>query len=81
MLEQFEDRVAVITGAGSGIGGALVERAVAEGMRVVAFDIDEAGLAAAPADAGGSDAVMTSLTDVADGALLRCELAPVAPVD
>src|ERR1700758_3672198 len=48
MVERLQDRVAVITGAGSGIGLASARRLAAEGARVVAVDIDEtAGKAAA----------------------------------
>jgi NAD(P)-dependent dehydrogenase (short-subunit alcohol dehydrogenase family) len=43
-VERLQDRVAVITGAGSGIGLATARRFAAEGARVVAVDIsDEAG--------------------------------------
>lgn len=42
----LEGDVALITGAGSGLGKALVERFVAEGARVVAVDRDEARAAA-----------------------------------
>ena len=44
-MEQLEGRVAVVTGAASGIGLAVVEAFVAEGMRVVLTDRDEDGLA------------------------------------
>ena len=43
-MEQFEGRTAVVTGAASGIGLAIVEAFVAEGMRVVMADLDEVGL-------------------------------------
>jgi NAD(P)-dependent dehydrogenase (short-subunit alcohol dehydrogenase family) len=41
VVKDFEGRVGVITGAASGIGRAMAERFVAEGMRVVLVDIDE----------------------------------------
>jgi NAD(P)-dependent dehydrogenase (short-subunit alcohol dehydrogenase family) len=40
-VRQFRDRVAVVTGAASGIGRALALRFAAEGMRVVLADIEE----------------------------------------
>jgi NAD(P)-dependent dehydrogenase (short-subunit alcohol dehydrogenase family) len=43
MLE-FRDKVAVVTGAASGIGRAIAERCAAEGMRVVLADIEEPAL-------------------------------------
>jgi NAD(P)-dependent dehydrogenase (short-subunit alcohol dehydrogenase family) len=52
-VERLKDRVAVVTGAGGGIGLATVRRFAAEGATVVCADIDEvAGKAAAEA-AGG----------------------------
>lgn len=64
-MERFEGRVAVVTGAASGIGRATTERLVAEGATVVAVDRDADGLAmTAKAAAPG---VVTTLTgDVAD---------------
>jgi len=41
-MTELRDRVAVVTGAGSGIGRALAERFATEGMRVVVADLDEA---------------------------------------
>ena len=40
-MKEFKDKVAVITGAGSGIGLALAERCAKEGMKIVLADIDE----------------------------------------
>ena len=46
-MKEFKGKVAVITGAASGIGRGLAERCVNEGMKVVLADIDEANLAKA----------------------------------
>ena len=43
-MEQFEGKVAVVTGAASGLGRAFVERFVQEGMKVVLADVEEAAL-------------------------------------
>ncbi len=48
-MDVFTGRVAVVTGAASGIGLAFAERFAAEGMKVVLADIEEAPLAAAEA--------------------------------
>jgi NAD(P)-dependent dehydrogenase (short-subunit alcohol dehydrogenase family) len=44
-MEQLDGLVAVVTGAGSGIGRALAGRLAAEGMRIVAADIEHDALA------------------------------------
>jgi NAD(P)-dependent dehydrogenase (short-subunit alcohol dehydrogenase family) len=61
-MEQLEGKVAVVTGAGSGIGRALVRRFAAEGMRVVAADI-EGGALAETVD--GLDGTSAFVADVA----------------
>jgi len=65
-VRDFNEKVAVITGAASGIGRALAERCVREGMKVVLADIDEERLAQAETelrDSGGT--VLGVRTDVA----------------
>jgi NAD(P)-dependent dehydrogenase (short-subunit alcohol dehydrogenase family) len=63
-VESFADRVAVITGAGSGIGAALAHGFAAEGAVVVAVDIDNHA-AARTASAIGNGARSFGV-DVAD---------------
>jgi len=63
-MHVFRDRVGVVTGAASGIGLALVEAFVAEGMRVVMADIDEAALSAESRRIGQS--VVPVVVDVRD---------------
>ncbi len=53
MEGRLADRVAVITGAGSGIGRATARRFAAEGARVVAVDVDAASGKAAAEEVGG----------------------------
>jgi NAD(P)-dependent dehydrogenase (short-subunit alcohol dehydrogenase family) len=65
MLDQFKDKVAVVTGAASGIGWGLAERCAREGMKVVLADVEETVLndAAARLKSGGAS-VMAVPTDV-----------------
>ncbi len=64
MIANLDGKVAVVTGAAHGIGRALALGFAAEGMRVAAVDIDEAG-AQATADLISSGAVARRV-DVAD---------------
>jgi NAD(P)-dependent dehydrogenase (short-subunit alcohol dehydrogenase family) len=68
-MDDFEGKVAVVTGAASGIGLALADRLAREGMHVVLADVEPEPLdraAAALADEFGADAVLAVLTDVRD---------------
>jgi 3-oxoacyl-[acyl-carrier protein] reductase len=62
----LDGRVIMITGAGQGIGWALVMQALAAGARVVAIDVNPDGLTALSAQCDG-DSLLTLTGDVADG--------------
>jgi NAD(P)-dependent dehydrogenase (short-subunit alcohol dehydrogenase family) len=66
------DRVAVVTGAASGIGLGLCERFAAEGMRVVMADVEEPALSKAAGNLAASGAsVLPVVTDVSDRAAVE----------
>ncbi|HEX3803988.1 MAG TPA: SDR family NAD(P)-dependent oxidoreductase [Solirubrobacteraceae bacterium] len=67
-MRQLTGKVAVVTGAASGIGRAMARAFALEGMRVVLADIDEAPLQAAVDElvAGGAVAISVP-TDVSKG--------------
>ncbi len=68
-MDAFKDRVAVVTGGGSGIGAAMARAFAARGAKLVLADIDEAALAsvAEPLAASGTQ-VLTRKTDVGERA-------------
>jgi NAD(P)-dependent dehydrogenase (short-subunit alcohol dehydrogenase family) len=52
-MERLADRVAIVTGGGSGIGLATVRRFASEGARIIVADVDEAAGKAAAEEVGG----------------------------
>ncbi len=69
---RLADRVAVITGAGSGIGRATAQRLAQEGARVVCFDTDAEAAGAVAAEVNGL-AVVGDVTDPDDVARVFSE--------
>lgn len=63
---RFQNKIAIVTGAGSGIGLAVAERLGCEGAHVVLADRDQAGLdsAVAQCKASGAPGVLPILCDV-----------------
>lgn len=67
---RFEGKLAMVTGAGNGIGAATARRFVAEGARVAAIDLDAAGLVEGLGDLP-QDRVLTMAGDCTDAAVLE----------
>ncbi len=71
-MKQLRDRVAVITGAGSGIGRGLAHALAAEGCHLALVDVDAARLDAVKAELADSDRrITTYVVDVADRAAMQ----------
>lgn len=67
---RFEGKLAMVTGAGNGIGAATARRFVEEGARVAAIDLDAAGLVEGLGDLP-QDRVLTMAGDCTDVAVLE----------
>ena len=68
-MTRFQDRIILVTGAGSGIGQAIVARLLAEGGKVIAVDVSESGIATthSKAEQAGHESKLTTLVaDVSD---------------
>jgi 2-hydroxycyclohexanecarboxyl-CoA dehydrogenase len=69
-MRGLDDKVAIITGAGSGLGRGMALRLVEEGVKVAVLDIDEAGaeetVHRCVALGGQACAVATDITDYAN---------------
>lgn len=64
-MKEFGDRVAVVTGAASGIGRGLAQRFAAEGMKVVLADVEEEALDEAANEIGSEGGTaLAVVTDV-----------------
>jgi NAD(P)-dependent dehydrogenase (short-subunit alcohol dehydrogenase family) len=64
-------RVAVITGAGRGIGAAIARRIAAEGATVLVTDVDERAAAAVAAEIGGSSRRVDVSSEAENVAMVR----------
>jgi 3-oxoacyl-[acyl-carrier protein] reductase len=67
---KLEGKVALVTGAGSGIGRASARLFAAQGAQVVVVDVKDAGETVATIEAAGGEALALE-TDVADDAAVR----------
>ncbi len=68
-MREFRDKVAVVTGAASGIGRAMAERFAAEGMKVVLADIEQGALAKTESEMKANGATVLAVsTDVSKAA-------------
>ncbi len=74
---RLENKVAIITGAASGIGLATAAKFVREGARVVVADIVPARVEQACAELAGGDRVMPCVVDVTDRAQIDAMVAQV----
>jgi len=85
-MRRFEGKVAIVTGGGGGIGGAVCRRLAAEGADVAVFDVNgEAAEEVAEAITGGGGKALAVAADITDLAAVKAgveesegKLGPVA---
>lgn len=68
VIKRYEDKVAIVTGAGNGIGACMVKRLLDEGAKVAAFDID-------------MDTLLQKYTGNSDVLCVTCDVSNKAMVD
>ena len=71
----LQNQIAVVTGAGSGLGAASVRMLLQHGCRVATLDLNDAGLSSLRAEFGAQ--VMSQALDVSDGVAMQTALAQV----
>lgn len=74
---RFANKVAVVTGAGQGMGRAIAQRLVKEGARVVALDVKEAKVQETLAQVGGETAGLARVVNIADSTAVKALFAEV----
>jgi NAD(P)-dependent dehydrogenase (short-subunit alcohol dehydrogenase family) len=77
-MQRFTNRRILVTGGGSGIGRATAHRLLAEGGRVVAVDVNRAGLATTAEQAaadGTADRLTCAVLDISDEESVRAGVA------
>ena len=65
-MKRFEDKAILVTGAGSGIGAACVQRLFAEGASIAAADVRKEGLDEVVSELGSSDRIYGAGVDVSN---------------
>lgn len=81
LTQRLKDRVAIVTGGGSGIGLATARRFAAEGARVVIADLDPDAGARAAAEVGGEFRPVNVADEVSVDALFDAVAADLGSVD
>jgi 3-oxoacyl-[acyl-carrier protein] reductase len=70
-MAEFNDQVAVVTGAAQGLGFAITRLLVERGARVAMLDVDSNALASSAESLGGSNHALAISTDVTNEAAIQ----------